>query len=65
MVMGSSFFSNQEFSASGVVKGVCVCGVATPHTQTPLTTPEAENSWLEKKDDPMTMELTVGIQFQA
>ena len=34
--------------ASGVVKGVCVWGVA------PETTPLAEKSWLEKKDDPMT-----------
>ena len=29
---------------------------ATPHTHTPLTTPLAEKSWLEKKDDPMTTE---------
>ena len=29
---------------------------ATPHTQTPLTTPFAEKSWLEEKIDPMTME---------
>ena len=46
VVMGSYFFSNQDFSAKGVVKGVCVCGVA------PETTPEAEKSRLEKKDDP-------------
>ena len=41
-----SLFSNQEFSAKGVVKGVCVCGVA------PETTPEAEKSRLEKIDNP-------------
>ena len=39
VVMGSSFFSNHDFSA----KGVCVCGVA------PETTPLDEKSWLEKK----------------
>ena len=44
--MGSSFFSNQDFSAKGVVKGVCVCGVA------PETTPEAEKLRLEKIDNP-------------
>ena len=43
--MGSSFF-NQDFSAKGVVKDVCVCGVA------PETTPEAEKLRLEIKDDP-------------
>ena len=43
--MGSSFFSNQDFSAKGMVKGVCVCGIA------PKTTPEAEKSRLEKKDN--------------
>ena len=44
--MGSSFFSNQDFSAKGVVMGMCVCGVA------PETTPEAEKSKLEKIDNP-------------
>ena len=44
--MGSSFFSNQDFSAKGVVKGVCVCGVATE------TTPEAEKPMLGKIDNP-------------
>ena len=33
VVMGSSFFSNQDFSANGVVKGVCVCGVAPENKQ--------------------------------
>ena len=28
VVMGLSFFSNEDFSAKGVVKGVCVWGVA-------------------------------------
>ena len=36
MVMGSSYLSDQDFSAKGLVKGVCVWGVA------PETTPEAE-----------------------
>ena len=44
VVMGLYFFSNQDFSAKGVVKGVCVCGVA------PETTPEAEKLRLEQKD---------------
>jgi hypothetical protein len=44
--MGSTFFSNQDFSAKGVVKGVCMCGVA------PETTPEVEKSRLEKIDNP-------------
>ena len=35
---GIAFFSNQDFSAKGVVKGLCVWGVA------PETTPEAEKS---------------------
>ena len=39
---GIVFFSNQDFST----KGVCVCGVV------PKTTPEAEKSRLEKKDNP-------------
>ena len=43
---GIVFFSNQDFSANGVVKGVCVCRVA------PETTPEAEKSRLEKIDNP-------------
>ena len=43
-------FSNTDFSTSGVVSG------ATPYTHTPLTTPLAEQSWLEKKDDPITTE---------
>ena len=42
LFMGSYFFSNQDFSAKGVVKGVCVCGVA------PETTPESEKSRLKK-----------------
>ena len=46
VVMGSSIFSNQYFSAKGVVKGVCVCGVA------PETTPKAEKLRLEKIDKP-------------
>ena len=46
VVMGLYFFSNQDFSAKGVVKGVCVCGVA------PETTPKAEKSRLKQKDDP-------------
>ena len=50
VVMGSFYFSNQDFSAKGVVKSVCVCGIA--HETTPETTPEAEKSRLEKIDNP-------------
>ena len=38
-----SFIFNQDFSAKGVVKGMCVCGVA------PETIPEAEKLRLIKK----------------
>ena len=46
VVMGLSFVSNQDFSAKGGVKGVCVCGVA------PADPPEAEKSRFETKDNP-------------
>ena len=59
VVMGSSFFSNQDFSAKGVVKGVCVCGVA------PETTPEAEKSRFEQKRRSQDQGLNIGIQFHA
>ena len=43
-----SFFccSNQDFSAKGVIKGLCVCGVASE------STPKARKSRLEKKTIP-------------
>jgi hypothetical protein len=41
--MRLSFFSNLDFSAKGVVKGVFVCRVA------PETTPKTEKSRLDKK----------------
>ena len=33
VVMGLYFFSNQDFSAKGVVKGVCVWGSARDHSR--------------------------------
>ena len=45
VVMGQSFFSNQDFSAKGVVKGVCECGVA------PRPLPRLKSRG-QKKDNP-------------
>ena len=58
--MGSYLFSNQDFSAKGVVKGVCLCGVA------PETTPEAKKSRLEKKYDPMNSRMKgINLHYNA
>ena len=58
-LLQASEFSKQSIKASWVVSG------ATPYTNTQLTTPMAEKSWKERKDDHMTTELTVVKQFQA
>ena len=51
VVMRLSFFSNLDFSAKGVVKGVFVCRVA------PETTPKTEKPRLDKKKNYLKIEV--------